>query len=63
MRKRPVKREAKQQRALKQQFLDAFRKTPDFAHELGLNPDQSFDVEELRNAMRLVPTAKAFLKS
>jgi hypothetical protein len=35
------------------------QETPDFAHELGLNPDQSFDVEELRNAMRFDPDGQS----
>jgi len=43
------------QRALKQQFRDAFDEVPDFAREVGLNPEHDFEVEELRSAMRIGP--------
>jgi Subtilase family len=45
----------KQQQRLHDQFRKAFEKVPDFAREVGLNPDHPFEVEELRNAMRIGP--------
>ncbi|HEY6688213.1 MAG TPA: S8 family serine peptidase [Propionibacteriaceae bacterium] len=43
------------QKALKEQAIDTFRSAPDFAREVGLNPDHPFEIEELRNAMRIGP--------
>jgi hypothetical protein len=43
------------QQRLKEQFQDAFKEVPDFAREVGLNPDHDFEVEELRTAMRIGP--------
>jgi Subtilase family len=43
------------QQKLKEQFHDAFKEVPDFAREVGLNPDHDFEVEELRSAMRIGP--------
>ena len=52
-------RKTDRQQILKQQFLDAFKNAPEFAREVGLNPDHPFDVEELRNAMRIGPDGQS----
>jgi hypothetical protein len=52
---RRFSRKVMRQQKLKEQFQDAFAEVPDFAREVGLNPDHDFEVEELRSAMRIGP--------
>jgi len=44
-----------QRRRLHEQLKVAFKAVPEFAAELGLDPAQSFEVHELRPAMRMSP--------
>jgi hypothetical protein len=52
-------RKVERQQELKRQFRDAFKEVPDFAREVGLDPDHDFEVEELRNAMRIGPDGQS----
>jgi len=47
-----------QRRRLHTQLTDAFKAVPEFAEELGLDPEQRFEVHELRRAMRVGPDGK-----
>ena len=58
-RRRRFSRKILRQQKLKAQFQDAFREVPDFAREVGLNPDHDFEVEELRSAMRIGPDGQS----
>jgi hypothetical protein len=53
------RRKVERQQALKRQFRDAFDEVPDFAREVGLNPEHDFEVEELRSAMRIGPDGQS----
>ena len=58
-RRKRFSRKIIRQQKLKRQFQDAFREVPDFAREVGLNPDHDFEVEELRSAMRIGPDGQS----
>ncbi len=47
-----------QRRKLHEQLTDTFRAMPAFAEELGLDPKQSFEVHELRRALRFTPDGR-----
>jgi hypothetical protein len=48
----------KQRRRLQLQLEQAFAAVPDFARALGLDPEQPFEVHELRRAMRISPDGR-----
>ena len=48
----------KQRIILHEQLKGAFKAVPDFAAELGLDPTKSFEVHELRRAMRVSPDGR-----
>jgi hypothetical protein len=56
---RPVHKKDRSAANSETAILDAFKNAPEFAREVGLNPDHSFDVEELRNAMRIGPDGQS----
>jgi hypothetical protein len=58
-RRRRFSRKIIRQQKLKEQFQVAFGEVPDFAREVGLNPDHDFEVEELRSAMRIGPDGQS----
>ena len=52
-----------QRRKLHDQLVVAFKAMPEFAKELGLDPTQKFEVDQLRRALESTPMAGMSRKS
>ncbi len=48
----------KHRRALKRQLVKTFQASPQFAEQLGVDPDAPFEVEELRRVTRVSPSGR-----
>ena len=48
----------RERKELHERLVDMFKDVPDFAKELGLDPDRTFEMHELRPAMRVSPDGR-----